>query len=67
MEGLEDYCVVEIICKKHSNPVEITINADFLLKLIQIFPKSTIFYIVYGVLTENNKQKIAAFLKCIQM
>ena len=66
MEGFEDYCIVSVICSKYSTKDSL-INTDFVIQLIQVFPKSTIFYIVYGVLTENNKQKISAFLKCIQM
>lgn len=66
MEGLEDYCLISIIFSKYEVS-ESLITTDFVIKLIQIFPKSTIFYIVYGVLTDSNNKKIAAFLKCIQM
>ena len=37
------------------------------MPLIQLFPKSTIFYIVYGMATKDIKLKTASFLKCIQL
>jgi hypothetical protein len=37
------------------------------LPLIQLFPTSSVFYIVYGMAVKETKLKISAFLKCIQL
>lgn len=43
------------------------ITAENVLPLIQLFPTSSVFYIVYAMAVEETKLKIAAFLKCIQL
>jgi hypothetical protein len=35
--------------------------------MLQMFPKSTTFYIIYGMNTTDIKHKTASFLKCIQL
>jgi len=35
--------------------------------MIQLFPRSSIFYIIYGMCSKDLKLKTASFLKCIQM
>lgn len=35
--------------------------------MLQIFPRSSVMLILYGMVTEDVKLKTAAFLKCIQL
>lgn len=42
-------------------------NDKEIMPFIQIFPRSTIFYIIFGMSTSDLKLKTAAFLKCIQL
>jgi hypothetical protein len=37
------------------------------MSLIQQFPRSTVFYIIYGMVVKDSKLKTASFLKCIQL
>jgi hypothetical protein len=60
-ESLEDFFVVKYI----SDPSGL--NEKELMPLIQLFPRSTVFYIIFGMSTSDIKLKTAAFLKCIQL
>ena len=81
-ECLEDYYVLKYIkefnegtpirAENEGNSIRAenegnSIRADELMPLIQMFPQSTVFYIVYGMCVKENKMKISAFLKCIQL
>lgn len=69
-ECLEDYMVLKYIQQngqEGQNTSQKKITAEEVMPLIQLFPTSSVFYIVYAMAVENNKLKIAAFLKCIQL
>jgi hypothetical protein len=40
---------------------------DELLHMLEIFPRSSVLLILFGMVTANVKLKTAAFLKCIQL
>ena len=66
---LEDYYVLKYINNfdKEVQNKEYLISHQEMMPLIQLFPQSTVFYIVYGMCVPENKLKIASFLKCIQI
>lgn len=68
-ECLEDYYVLKYINNfdKEVQSKEYLISHQEMMPLIQLFPQSTVFYIVYGMCVPENKLKIASFLKCIQI
>jgi hypothetical protein len=66
-ECLEDYHILLYLhCSSEKNS-EYTITSEKIMPLIQMFPMSTPFYIVYGMTVEDLKLKIASFIKCIQI
>lgn len=66
-ECLEDYYVLRYIQEVNGGEIGNPISAEEIMPLIQLFPQSTVFYIVYGMCVADNKLKIASFLKCIQL
>jgi tetratricopeptide (TPR) repeat protein len=67
-ECLEDYYVLKYMEENMgSGKRSGKMVAENILPLIQLFPTSSVFYIVYGMAVEDTKLKIAAFLKCIQI
>lgn len=68
-ECLEDYYVL-LYMRQNSGSDSLEqkkISAEAVMPLIQLFPTSSVFYIVYGMAVTETKLKIAAFLKCIQL
>ena len=60
--------VVFAYISKHSHKNEVyELNKSQIIVLLQLFPDSSILYIMYGVMEENNEMKVGAFLKCVQI
>jgi hypothetical protein len=68
-ECLEDYYVLKYMDQQQVGGASMKqkMSAESVMPLIQLFPSSNVFYIVYGMVVEDTKLKIAAFLKCIQL
>lgn len=47
--------------------VQLRLSKEYILNVLEVFPDSTVLYILYGILEADPSRKTGAFLKCIEM
>ena len=66
-EAIQDLVVFSYIAKHSYKDELLKLDKEQLLSLLQLFPDSSILYIMYGVMEKDTAVKVGAFLKCLQI